>query len=173
MKTVPLLVALAALASCQTTGPIAPPRIVNTREAMIDGVNPAALAIWDITNNAADDAGGLDSARMSDDNWSGLVEAARSLEFHSEQMARADAFRAGGPDIVSGDMPAGVASKAEIQAMIDADPAGFRAISRDMAGHARDLREAATARNLKAAGVLALRIDEPCQSCHVRYWYTQ
>lgn len=172
MKNVLLLFAGAALTSCQTTGPVAETRVVDTRKAMIDGINPAAAAIWHVTNNAMDDVGGLDAARMNDDAWSGLEEAARSLEFHSQQMAAADVIRAGGPDIV-GDMPAGVASKAEIQAMIDGDPEGFRDISRTMAEHARSLFVAARARNVEAAGELASRIDEPCQSCHVRYWYSQ
>jgi cytochrome c556 len=57
--------------------------------------------------------------------------------------------------------------------MIDADPQGFREISRQMAERADALAQAAAARDPVRAGELAIAIDEPCQSCHVRYWYDQ
>src|SRR5690606_27457632 len=53
--------ALAALAGCQTTpAPSAATQatadagVVDIRQAMVEGVNPAALAIWDVGNNATD-----------------------------------------------------------------------------------------------------------------------
>lgn len=172
-----VILAGAALASCRTAppealGPDTRVRAVGTREAMIDGINPAALAIWHIRSNAAA-AGGpaLDPALMDPVAWSRLEDAARMLAFYSRRMAEADLFRAGGPDIGSGPVPAGIASREEVQAMIDADPQGFRAISRQMAEQADGLAQAAAARDPVRAGALATAIDEPCQSCHLRYWY--
>ncbi len=168
-----LILAGPALASCQTAPLATDARVVDTREAMIDGVNPAALAIWVVRSNARADDGALDPARMDGAAWSRLAEAARMLAFYSREMAAADVIRAGGPDIGSGAVPAGIATREEIQAMIDADPQGFREISRQMAERADALAQAAAARDPVLAGELALAIDEPCQSCHVRYWYEQ
>ena len=78
-----------------------------------------------------------------------------------------------GTDLTSGEMPEGVASKEEIQAMIDSDRAGFRAVAAGMAEQSRALKEAARARDVAATGDLAFGIDGACQSCHVRYWYPQ
>ena len=57
--------------------------------------------------------------------------------------------------------------------MIDADPEGFRDISLQMAAQADALEKAAEARNPVLSGELTNAIGDPCQSCHVRYWYEQ
>ena len=146
---------------------------VHTRQAMVDGVNPAAVAIWDVTNAAMDDEGGYDAALIDADGWSKLAEAAQLLEIYGKRMAEAQTIVAGGPDLVSGELPPGVASQAEIQAMIDANPDGFRAVSADMAQQAGALRAAAKARDAAAAGDIAAGIDGACQACHTRYWFLQ
>jgi cytochrome c556 len=110
---------------------------------------------------------------MDDDAWRRLREAAQKLEASSRQMADAGVIRAGGPNLVDGEVPEGAASRAEIQAMIDADPDGFRAEARDLAERARLLVDATRARDVAAAGHRAAEIDAPCQSCHTRYWYKQ
>ena len=163
--------AIAALAACQTTA--APQRhIVETREARVDGINPAAIAIWEVMNGAAAEGGELDLTRMEDDDWAQLRESARMLEDYSRMLAGADGYVAGGPNLVGSEIPEGVATRAEIQAMIDSDPEGFRAVSRDLAERSRLLLVAAQKRD-PAAGHRAAEIDRPCQSCHNRYWYKQ
>jgi hypothetical protein len=138
---------------------------------MVAEINPAALEIWEVSNNALSDTGALDPALMNDAAWVRLEEAARMLAFHSRLLEQAPAISAGGPDLVTGEVPPGVSTRAEIQAKIDADPAGFRELSRLMAERAQALADAAKARNAAVAGDLALRLDEPCQSCHQHYWY--
>jgi hypothetical protein len=172
-KFLAILATLGALTSCQTVEPPAAQQVVNTRVAMVAGVNPAAVAIWDITNDAMDESGELDPVRMDDEAWARLREHAEMLEVWSRRMADAEVIRAAGPDLVGRQVPEGVASRAEIQAMIDADPAGFRAEARDLAERAKLLVEAATTRDLAAAGHRAGEIDVPCQGCHTRYWYKQ
>jgi len=146
---------------------------VQTRQAMVDGVNPAALATWDVTNAAMNDEGRLDPALIDAEGWSRIAEAAQMLEVYGKRMAEAKVIVAGGPDLVSGELPPGVASKEQIQAMIDADPAGFRAAAADMAQQATALAAAAKARDTATVGDLASGIDGACQGCHTRYWYLQ
>lgn len=146
---------------------------LEVRKTMIDGVNPAALAIWEVSNSATDDQGALDPTLMDAAVWTKLEEAAQMLAFHAQRMAEAQAFAAGGPDLASGEVPPGVSTKEQIQAMIDSDPKGFRASAAHMAGQASALLDAVRMRDLRSTGDLASGIDGDCQSCHERYWYPQ
>jgi hypothetical protein len=169
-----LVLPAAAFALCLVAAEVpAHPRSIDTRHAMVAGINAAAVAIWDITNAASGDDGELDPTRMDDEAWARLREHAETLEIWSHQMATADVITAAGPDLVDGQVPEGAASREEIQAMIDRDPAGFRAQSADLAERARLLMQAARDRDPVAAGHRAAEIDAPCQSCHTRYWYKQ
>jgi hypothetical protein len=156
----------AALAACQTTPPPPAAATVDTHAAMVRWVNPAALTIWEVSNQAMDEAGGLDPKLMDDAAWSDLQSAAQLLEQHSRRMAEARALRVGAHN----DDLEGFATRAEIQAMIDADPDGFRRMSHDMAEHAKELVAAATARNIRESGNLADGLSDRCQACHSRYW---
>ena len=75
-----LLSAGAALASGQTAEIPAQAGTVFTRESMVAEINPAAVEIWDVSNNALSDSGALDPALMNDAAWARLEEAARMLE---------------------------------------------------------------------------------------------
>ena len=173
MAKIALLIASVGLATSAAAALAQEGETVQTRQAMIDGVNPAALAIWDVTNAAMNDEGGLDPAKLDAEGWGKIEDGARMLEVYGNRMADAKAIVAGGPDLVSGEVPPGVASKAQIQAMIDANPDGFRAVAADMAAQAASLATAARSRNVTLAGELASGIDEACQTCHTRYWYLQ
>jgi hypothetical protein len=162
----------AALAACQPAEPAARQSVIDSREAMVAGINAAAVAIWDIAQDAQGESGELDPAQMSDEDWLRLADEARSLEEWARLMAEADAIHAAGPDLTHGPVP-GVASRAEIQAMIDADPELFREKARDLKERAGLLAEAARTRDAAAAGHRAAEIDVPCQGCHSRYWYKQ
>jgi hypothetical protein len=156
----------AALAGCQTTPPPPAAAIVDTHAAMVQWINPAALTIWDVSNQAMGETGGLDPALMDDAAWSKLLSAGQLLELHSRHMAEAQVLRVGAHN----DAIDGFANRAEIQAMIDADPDGFRDTSHDMAEHAKELVAAARARNIRESGSLADGLSDRCQACHSRYW---
>ena len=147
------------------------PEELDVRQAMVEGVNPATLAIWDVGNNALDEDGGLDPALMDDAAWARLHEAAQSLATYGHGMANAHGIRASGPDLVEGKVPEGAASREQIQAMIDGNPDGFRAHSAEMERQARAIADAAAARDLEAAGPLINQLDGMCESCHLDYWY--
>jgi hypothetical protein len=154
------------LASCHASSPIPPSRAVDTHEAMVGGINPAALAIWDVGNKATSDTGAWDPALMDQAAWARLQGAARLLEHHSRRMAEADILYVGDHN----DELEGFASRAEIQAMIDADPDGFRELSLKMADDARELLDAARARNLRRSADMVDAMSESCGTCHSRYW---
>jgi cytochrome c556 len=162
--------ALALALACQAIAADPAGPEVDVRAAMAEGVNPAALAIWDVGNNAADDEGGLDPARMDADAWGKLQDAARSLATHAHRLATAGAFRASGPDLVDGKVPEGLASREDIQARIDAGTGGFRSAAATMEEEANALASAARERNLETASQLVASFDQVCQACHTNYW---
>lgn len=173
MNKAPIALAAAALVfSAAAAADVA--TTVNVRTAMVEGVNPAALAIWDVGNNAIDDDGAPDGTKLDDDKLAALREAAQTLSVYSLELAQADAIRASGPDLVGGKLPEAVASREQIQAAIDADPAGFRALAVSM-GEQGDAIAAAVdgGGDKQALAELLVGFDGACQSCHERYWYVQ
>jgi cytochrome c556 len=132
---------------------------------MVNGINPAAMAIWDLSNNASSEAGSLDPDLMDSARWAKLEDAARILELHSRRLAAAEILRVG--DHEESD---GFATKAQVQAMIDADPQGFRDLSQKMANDAGDLLNAAIQRDATRSGDLAHNLSDNCSACHSKYW---
>jgi hypothetical protein len=174
MKTRVVLASLAvaaAVLACRTIAAEPEGLAVDVRSNMVEGVNPAALAIWDVGNNAMEEDGSLDPAQMDAAAWAKLQEAAQSLATYAHRLATASVIRASGPDLVGGKVPEGVASREQIQAMIDASPAGFRAAAGTMEEQANALASAARERNLEKAGQLIGGFDQTCQACHQNYWY--
>jgi cytochrome c556 len=165
-KMISIGLASTLLASCQTTRDQTDPAVVETHEAMVHWINPATLAIWDVSDGARSETEGLDPARMNEAKWALMESAARSLEYSSRRMAKARTLRVGDHTAVE----AGFATKPEIQQRIDADPIWFRKISLRMADDAHQLGAAATARNLRRTRDLAQTLNESCQTCHTRYW---
>lgn len=144
---------------------------VDVRSNMVEGVNPAALAIWDVGNAAMDESGRLNPPQMDTAAWAKLQEAAQSLGTYAHRLAAAEAIRASGPDLAGGKVPEGVSTREQIQAMIDANPVGFRAAAAAMEEQSKTLAAAAARRDLKAAGELIGSFDQACQGCHENYWY--
>ena len=165
---------LLAVSACETVPPAANAAgtgTVDVRQAMVDGVNPAALAVWDVGNNAVDDAGEPDASKLDPQALARLREAAQMLDTYAEVLAEAPVIKASGPDLVGGRLPEGVASREQIQAAIDANPAGFRAYSRAMGAEAEAILAAIQSGNRETVASRLASFDGACQSCHERYWY--
>ncbi len=171
MKSLFLLVTAAIGGAAIADAPEPAAQAVDVRANMVEGTNPAALAIWDVGNAATDENGALDPTLMDAAAWAKVKEAADSLAIYAHRLATAKDLRASGPDLVDGKVPEGVSSKQQIQAMIDANPAGFRASAASMEQQAQALAAAAGKRDLKAAGDLIATFDQACQACHQAYWY--
>ncbi len=164
-------VVLLAVAACTTTGAVPPPSGLDVRRTMVDSINPAALAIWDVGNNAVDEEGAPDPSQIDTAAIARLHESATSMSDTAKRLAEAPVLRASGPDLVGGKVPEGVASREQIQAAIDANPAGFRAYARVMQGQADAIVAAADAKDTATLAQLVTGFDGACQSCHEKYWY--
>ncbi|MGC1269230.1 MAG: hypothetical protein WA842_01395 [Croceibacterium sp.] len=145
--------------------------VLHVRTAMKDQVNPAIFGVWDITNNAMGDDGGIDPKLMDDAKWATVEARARDLATASHAMAHATTIQATAP----GDdkVEAGAVSMAAIQGYIDAEPAVFRAFATAQAQHAEKLAEAAKAHDAATAGELVAGLDGVCEACHAKFWYPE
>ncbi|WP_305098325.1 cytochrome c [Croceibacterium aestuarii] len=162
------------LAACQTVPPssAAPePATLGVRKAMIDSVNPAALQIWAVGNDALDDDGAPDPSKLDSAALKDLKEGATLLGEGARRLALARDLRASGPDLVGGKVPEGVATREQIQAAIDANPAGFRAYAAVMGDQADGILKAIESGDKAAISDRLMSFDGACQSCHEKYWY--
>lgn len=167
------LVAVAALAfaAACTTVTALPVGTLDVRGMMQQHVNPAVMSIWDVTNNAMDDEGGIDSAQMDEAKWRQVAEGAERLAASGREMAAATAFVAAAPGNTAVDE--GEVSMAEVQRHIDGDPRLFRLMANAQAAHADRLAAAARAQDAVATGELVAGLDSVCESCHARFWYPE
>jgi hypothetical protein len=145
--------------------------VLYLRSAMKDAVNPAIFGIWDITNNAMSDSGGIDPALMDEAKWATVEARALDLAKVSRAMAAAATLRAAAPDDMAVDE--GAVPMDVIQRHVDANPDAFRAFALVQAEHADKLANAAAARDATTAGALVADLDGVCESCHARFWYPE
>lgn len=154
-----------AQSGAQSTGP------VDVRATMQQQVNTAMLAIWDISNNAMTESGGIDPAQMDEARWTQVAEAADRLAAAGHSMAGSGSFLAAAPDNMT--VGEGEITMVDVQKHLDGDPDGLRQMAAAMAGHAEKIAAAARARDAAATGELIAETDAVCESCHARYWYPE
>jgi hypothetical protein len=141
-------------------------------DVMKDEIDENADAVWDITNPAVGDKGGIDPAKMTDDMWKQLAERATAVQLAATRIASMDPIVVikPGETIADADVPGGH-SPAEVQAEIDKDPQGLRDHAANLAATMGDLATAANARDAAKAGPIIDSLDGICESCHLEYWY--
>ena len=166
-----LAVAALLLGGACTTVAALPEGTLDVRGMMQQHVNPAVMSIWDVTNNAMDDEGGIDPAQMDAAKWRQVAEGAERLAASGREMAAATAFVAAAPGNTSVDQ--GEISMAQVQRQIDSDPRLFRLMATAQAAHADRLAAAARAQDAAAPGELVAGLDGVCESCHARFWYPE
>ena len=165
---------LVAMTACQTVPPAsADTAHVDVRAAMIESVNPAALQIWDVSNNTLDDDGMPDASKLDAAALQDVKDGATLLGEAARRLALATDLRASGPDLVGGKLPEGLASREQIQAAIDANSDGFRAFAAAMADQADGIVKAVDSGDRAAVADRLASFDGACQSCHERYWYVK
>lgn len=135
-------------------------------------VAPQAQILWDVGNRAYDDDGNVSVKKLTAADWSKLGKAAQAMKAAAQAMADAPAVAVApaGTKLQDEGAP-GVATAKQIQGFIDANP-------RDFAEHAKALADVSDA-FLKASQTkdgptladASGRLDEVCESCHVKYWY--
>ncbi len=155
-------------AETPVAGPPEPVRTLATVQELMDTrIDPAADALWDSVAFIASAKGEEDRRPRTPQQWAAvrrnataLIQGASDLELSGRRVSAAET--APGP---------GELRAAEIQHLIEADPAAFAKRARALQVATRtalaaiDLEDADALMN--AGGV----IDAACEACHVVYWY--
>lgn len=141
-------------------------------ESMVAHVAPGQQAIWDVTNSALDDMGGIDPALMDDAGWDALAEAAIKLQEEGRILAQQPSLRVVAPgEKLAQDGDEGAYTTADIQSFIDADPDAFRAMAAEMSQSAAALATAARSRQAEEASMHVSELGASCETCHAQFWY--
>src|SRR5690606_17912882 len=99
--TKPLLVAASATLAIVAASAIAQGSALDVRAAMQNGINPAMTSIWDVSNAAVSDDGGIDPALMDDAKWAQIAKGADRLSASAKVLSEGSAFLAAAPDNLS------------------------------------------------------------------------
>jgi|GEM_PF-401879 len=173
MKKPLLLAALILIAACSQE-PEAAPAPTTLHNVMLAEIDGPADALWDATNAVIGDEGGLDLAKMDDARWTQIAELADQVSAGAAKIAAMDPIVAAPAGTAIGDSNiVGGHSAAQVQAFIDRDPAGLRALAEALGTHTADLAAAARAHDAATAGPLVDALDGVCESCHLEYWYPE
>lgn len=141
------------------------------RDSMQSEVNPAIVAIWDVTNNAYNDEGELDASLITAAQWHSMAEQAGLLAAIGDRMAAASELHAAS----EGNWTTGEyeVPMDQVQGNLDADPQGFRDMATSFAALSRNVAAAASAMDLQTATDLVGQMDTECAACHQQYWYAE
>jgi cytochrome c556 len=141
-------------------------------DVMKDQVDKHADEVWDVTNPAVGDKGGIDPTKMTDAMWSQLAQDAIAVQEGAQQIAQMNKITVirPGETIADAGVPGGH-SPEEVQAQIDKNPQGLRDHAANLAATMGDLVKAANARDAAKAGPIIDSLDGVCEGCHLDYWY--
>lgn len=144
----------------------------NLQLTMLTKVNPQALSLWDLTNDAQDDNGNIDAKKIKADTWAKLLEIGKSIEEGGRTLATPNGVVAAVPGAKLQDEDAPGASKAaDVQRYIDAKPAEFRKHAAKLQSTGAAIVAAVNAKSGKQLTELSNSLDEVCESCHMAFWY--
>jgi cytochrome c556 len=128
--------------------------------------------VWDVGNEAQDDQGNPDGSKLTAADWTKIVDAATKVRQASQTLARADHVVVAAPGVkIEGEGNAGVAGAKQVQAAIDANPAGFRTQSQALATTMDQIVTAAKAKNAAKVFEVSGALDQVCEDCHMKFWY--
>jgi hypothetical protein len=167
--------ALAGGAVMAAPGPGPRPRpgaAPTVHELMAGVIDPAADAVWQITNRNVDLLGYGDAGKYAPADWARLYAASADLRRGATIVATTKALRAAPPGVkIADEEQPGATNAAMVQARIKADPQAIRLHASNIAALAGQLQQAAVRRDAKTAQDLAGALDGACEACHLQYWY--
>lgn len=155
----------------------APKAVLQTavlQTVMLTKVNPQGLALWDITNNAMNDAGELDAKKMTPTKWARLAEIGKALEEGGKQLATSKGVIAAPPGArLQDDNPSGPSKSITIQGYLDAKPDLFRQRAKALQDLGAKTVVVAGKKDLKTLNQISEDLDGVCEACHKDFWYPE
>ena len=169
---------LMLLAGCSSGEPdaAAPPETGDTtvHKIMVNQIDKNADALWDVSNAAIGNNGGIDPAKMDDARWDKIAELAEKVAAGSHAVAALDPITVAAPGVTIGDsgLPGGHTAQ-QVQGFITANPELFREMATTLGTHMDEIAAAAHAHDAAKAGPMIDQLDSVCESCHINFWYPE
>ena len=169
---------LLVLGGCQKQSPKdskhADAQPVVLHDAMENVVAPQAQILWDVSNRATNDHGDPDPSRLTEADWTRMIDAGGKLKVQATGLANAKRLTVALPgEKLQGEQNPGASSATQVGRFIAADRQGFSNMAQALAGSADEFIAAAKARDAARLGRVADSLDQICESCHVQTWYPQ
>ena len=145
----------------------------NLHELMKNVVAIQTQVIWDVGNNAQDDAGNPDAKKMKPADWTQVGTAAGKVRDAMQALAKAPHVMAAAPGQKidgEGGTPGAFGAK-DVQKVLDAKPKVFQAFAQQMIKSMDELVAASKAKDAKKLFDVSGRLDQECEVCHQQFWY--
>ncbi len=146
----------------------------NLQLTMLTKVNPQALALWDIGNDAQDDQGNIDARKINAATWAKLEELGKAIEEGGRTLATSGGVIAAAPGAKLQDEAAPGSSKAaDVQRYVNSKPAEFRKHAMNLQKTGAGIAAAAAKHDGKRLTQISNELDQVCEDCHMQFWYPQ
>jgi hypothetical protein len=148
--------------------------IGSIKELMQGIVDPAADVLWEAVSYDVTAAGVVEHVPKTDEDWYAvrrqallLAEATNLLRMPGRKVTPAKPI----PGMENEPPGPEDLTPAQIQVLIDRNPAKFGRLAQGLSDAARLALKAADARSVDALFAAGDAIDQACETCHLTYWY--
>ena len=146
----------------------------NLHHLMKDVVSVQTQAIWDVGNNAQDDDGNPDAAKIKPADWSRLIQAGTRVKAAAQLLAQAKQVTvAPAGEAIEDEEDPGALNAKGVQSLIQTNPSAFRAFATALSASMDEVVTAARAKDAIKLAEVSGRLDEVCESCHKQFWYPE
>lgn len=157
----------AAPVEAPAPGPVASASIQEIMKAVVE---PASNGVWKPPESISDPASKA-TAAQKDADWLAVRHAAVTLAESANLLVVPGRKTVAAGGKIQDEGQAGNLPSAEIQKLIESDPASFRKYAKALQDATLETMSAIDARNIDALTDKGGKIDEACEACHLKYWY--
>jgi hypothetical protein len=156
-----------APAQAPPAGPVAAASIQEIMKAVLE---PASNGVWKPPASINDPASKAPQAQK-DADWLAVKHAAVSLAESANLLVVPGRKTVAAGGKIQDEGLAGNLPSAEIQKLIESDPAAFARYAKALQDATLETMAAIDAKDIDALTEKGGKIDEACEACHLKYWY--
>jgi cytochrome c556 len=150
--------------------PVGPVPAASIQEIMKAVVEPASNGVWKPPESINDPASKATQTEK-DAAWLAVRHAAVTLSESANLLVVPGRKTVAAGGKIQDEGQAGNLPSAEIQKLIEGDPAAFAKYAKALQDATLETMTAIDAKNADALTEKGGRIDEACEACHLKYWY--
>lgn len=139
--------------------------------AMTDIFQPEFQGVADTAFYAYNDDGDLDGSLLTEEQWASMTASAKALKDTALQFTEEANIRVALPGEELFNEGKGFIAVEDVQALIDENPDGFKAMMAYLAQEADGALTALETRDAAALSESSDKLYAACKSCHTVFWY--